>query len=103
MNLRFGAVATAEHDHIAARMAVTAPATARKFLAAVARTAQSLAVFPLSGAEYPHSNPSLPEVRIVQVKGFRSYVLLYKVEPTEVVILHVAHGRQDLDALLDQD
>ena len=103
MNARLNAVAAAEQRLIAARVGATSPATAQKFLAAVTRTAQDLAAFPLSGAEYPHSNPNLGEVRVVQVRRLRNYVLLYTVEPTEVVVLHVAHARQDLDALLSRD
>ena len=38
----------------------------------------------------------LPDVRSWQVRGFRSYLILYSVEPARVLIHRVFHGSRDI-------
>ena len=103
MSAAFTPRATRELDNLLARLTTASPQSAQKFAAAVRRAADLIGANPLIGTEYPTSNPRLTEVRYLVVGGFRNYVILYTPTPDGALILHIVHGRRDLDAILAAD
>ncbi|MGG6265442.1 type II toxin-antitoxin system RelE/ParE family toxin [Leptolyngbya sp. AN03gr2] len=74
-----------------------------RFLYAAESTFQQLARMPglrrLSG----FTHPRLTEVRQYPVKGFKNYLIYYQVQAELIDIMHVLHGSQDIENLLQQE
>lgn len=74
-----------------------------KFLAAAEDTFKQLAQTPKMGRVREFDNPNLADVRQQPIKGFRNYLVFYRIRDGDVEILRVLHGRRDIDAILDED
>lgn len=48
------------------------------------------------------SNPRLVDVRQQAIKGFKRYLVFYRVTDTGVEILRVIHSARDIEAILDE-
>jgi toxin ParE1/3/4 len=68
--------------------------TARAVVASVTERFYLLATYPRVGRARDNLQPGL--------RSFTAgnYVILYKIEGEDVVILHIVHGRRDIEALL---
>jgi toxin ParE1/3/4 len=76
------------------------PRAAERFANAVETTFRDLGRFPRKGAVYESPDPAVAEIRIVQVRRFRNYVVFYRIVPDCVYVLAVLHAARDLDAEL---
>jgi plasmid stabilization system protein ParE len=65
---------------------------ARSFIAELLGAVDRLDEFPESGRQVPEAEDQ-PQIREVIYRGYR---LIYRLERTEIVILTVLHGAQDL-------
>jgi len=78
------------------------PALALRWEASVDEAANSLLRFPYRGAPCRFRSPRLAGVRWIFVPGFPKHMLFYRIEAEAdcIVVLKVAHGARDLEALL---
>jgi toxin ParE1/3/4 len=76
---------------------------AERFLVAAEETFQLLGRMPGMGKRCRFSNPQLLGIRQYPVKGFKNYLIFYCATDSEVEVLRVLHGAQDLEAILDED
>jgi toxin ParE1/3/4 len=72
-----------------------------RFLAAAESTFQQLGKMPGMGKICQFYNPRLADVRQQAIKGFKKYLVFYRVTDTGVEILRVIHGARDIEAILD--
>jgi toxin ParE1/3/4 len=68
--------------------------TARTVIASVTERFYLLATYPRIGRAGDNLRPSLRSFAV------GNYIILYKIEGEDVVILHIVHGRRDIEALL---
>ncbi len=64
-----------------------------RFLAAAEETFQQLAKMPGMGKVCQFSHPDLADVRQQAIKGFRNYIIFYRIADAGVEILRVIHGQ----------
>jgi toxin ParE1/3/4 len=74
------------------------PAAAHSFLEAAYDTFEFLGRNPGVGRE--RSDLDFPEIRSWRVKGFRRYLIFYRVLPDRIQIWRVLHGARDLHQTL---
>ncbi len=72
-----------------------------RFLTAAESTFQQLGKMPGMGKICQFSNSRLAEVRQQAIKGFKKYLVFYRVTDTGVEIIRVIHGARDIEAILD--
>lgn len=72
------------------------PPTARRFFAAVRKTADALEHFPRAGSPCDDWHPELTGIRRCTIQGFPRHLFFYVVEEDAVWIIRVLHGSQDL-------
>ncbi len=68
------------------------PAAARSLMDEINRKFLSLTYFPFIGRDRSNLRPGIRSV----VAGI--YVIFYRVEPDQITIMRVLHGRRDIDA-----
>ena len=51
--------------------------------------------------QFPH--PNLADIRQQSIKGFRKYLIFYRITESEIDILRVIHGARDIETILDED
>jgi addiction module RelE/StbE family toxin len=95
LKVAFTAEARADLGRIGDYIAKDSPTRAHAFV----RTLQEKA---LQLADMPHDFPLIPryEKRGVRRYVCRNYLILYRIEEDQVVVIHVLHGAQDYEALL---
>lgn len=74
-----------------------------RFLYATESTFQQLAKMPGLGRLSGFTHPRLTQVRQYPVKGFKNYLIYYQVQEDVIDVLHVLHGSQDIENLLQQE
>lgn len=74
-----------------------------RFLAAAEETFKQLAKMPEMGKLIQFSNPNLAGIRQQAIKGFKNYLVFYRLTNSGVEILRVIHGARDILEILDQD
>lgn len=74
-----------------------------RFLAAAEETFKQLAKMPGIGKLCEFSNPNLAGFRQQSIKGFRKYLVFYRLTNTGVEIVRVIHGVRDIEAILDDN
>ncbi|MFN5872426.1 MAG: type II toxin-antitoxin system RelE/ParE family toxin [Aphanizomenon sp.] len=74
-----------------------------RFLIAAETTFKQLAKTPAMGklTDFPH--PNLANIRQQSIKGFRKYLIFYRITESEIDILRVIHGARDIETILDED
>ena len=72
-----------------------------RFLVATEETSKQLAQTPNMGKRCQFSHPNLIDVRQQAIKGFRRYLIFYRLIDSEVEILRVIHGARDIEDILD--
>lgn len=76
--------------------------TSDRFLAAE-ETFKQLAKMPGRGKLIQFSNPNLAGIRQQAIKGFKNYLVFYRLTNSGVEILRVIHGARDILEILDED
>ena len=74
-----------------------------RFLIAAETIFKQLAKTPAMGklTDFPH--PNLADIRQQSTKGFRKYLIFYRITESEIDILRVIHGARDIVTILDED
>ena len=49
------------------------------------------------------THPDLADIRQQSIKGFRKYLIFYRITESEIDILRVIHGARDIETILDED
>ena len=88
---------TAHYDTIAQH---SQPA-ALKFFDAARQTFADLGRFPRSGSLSPYHPDPNQEVRRWAVKGFRKYLIFYRVSTDSIEVIRIFHGSQNIERLLN--
>jgi toxin ParE1/3/4 len=70
---------------------------------AARQTFADLARFPRSGSLSPYHPDPTQEIRRWAVKGFRKYLIFYRVSTESIEIIRILHGAQDIDRLFNTD
>jgi toxin ParE1/3/4 len=72
-----------------------------RFLLAAEETFKQLAQMPKMGKLCQFSDPNLIDVRQQAIKGFRRYLIFYRLIDSGVEILRVIHGARDIEDIFD--
>lgn len=72
-----------------------------RFLVAAEETFKQLAQTPKMGKRCQFSHPNLIDLRQQAIKGFRRYLIFYRLIDSEVEILRVIHGARDIEDIFD--
>lgn len=70
--------------------------TANRFAGAVESSLRLLAEMPTLGAVAEFPQRQLRDVRIWPVRGFRNYLIFYRIRRASLEVLRVLHGAQDI-------
>lgn len=96
MKVRFTALADRDLETIGDWIAQDDPQRAASFVRELRKAAAGL-------SRYPQRYPTVPGLPIeVRKKSYRDYLVLYRVNETEVQILRVFHGSRDWAGILDE-
>lgn len=77
--------------------------TALQFFDAARQTFADLARMPEMGGRYPTSEPRLQDLRRWYVKGFKRYLIFYRVRGDAIEIVRVLYGTQDIQNILGRE
>jgi toxin ParE1/3/4 len=77
-----------------------APATAIKFGKSVMKTLKFLAAFPEIGAPWESRKARLQGVRFQNVRGYKNYLVFYRMVEDGLYVMRVIDGRRDLERVL---
>jgi toxin ParE1/3/4 len=73
------------------------------FLQAAEETFKQLGEIPQMGKFCQFSDHDLAGIRQQAIKGFRKYLIFYRLTDEGVEILRVIHGARDIEAILEED
>jgi len=76
---------------------------ALQFFDAARQTFADLARMPGVGGVYPSQKERLKDLRKWHVKGFRRFLVFYRVKEDSIEIVRVLYGAQDIQNLLDRE
>ncbi|MDX2254652.1 MAG: type II toxin-antitoxin system RelE/ParE family toxin [Pseudanabaenaceae cyanobacterium bins.39] len=76
---------------------------ALKFFDATRYSFAEIARNPQIGRNYPSNNPRLNGLRKWYVKGFRKYLIFYRVQESAIEIVRVLQGVQDIERILNDE
>jgi toxin ParE1/3/4 len=76
---------------------------ALKFFDATRYSFAEIARNPQIGRNYPSNNPLLNGLRKWYVKGFRKYLIFYRVQESAIEIVRVLQGVQDIERILNDE
>ena len=76
------------------------PDAALRFLKAIDRTVDGLALQPLKGRLRKFRGKDLKDIRSWRVDDFESYLIFYRFSPPQLEILRIKHGAMDLPGAL---
>jgi toxin ParE1/3/4 len=74
---------------------------AERFLAAVQGALETLAIMPELGSRSESSHKTLADLRIWPIRGFRKYLIFYRVLSDGIEIRRVLHGARDIESLFE--
>ena len=95
--------ATADLLDIFDRLAETSPRAAHHFLQRAEETFDQIRRLPRCSQLAPHQDMPPTERRLLPVKRFRDFVVMYRVGADGVEVLRVLDGRRDLPELFPGD
>ncbi len=75
-------------------------ATALKFARGVTKTLDILALFPEMGAPWESERTRLQGVRFQNVRGFKNYLIFYRLTEPGLYVERIVDGRRDLEQIL---
>jgi len=98
VRVRFAAQAERELREIGAWIARDSPEHAVRFIKAIRQTARRI-------GDAPNGFPIVARyaARGIRRRAHGNYLLFFRVEASQVVILRIIHGARDYTALLDQE
>ena len=77
------------------------PAAAERWVDAVERTVQALATHPLAGRRLDFPGESERTLRLLAVRGFHAYLVVYGSWPGAIEVVRILHGARDLESELE--
>ena len=83
-------------DEIAANIAKDNLTAALRFYDRVQEAFDRIALWPMIGTARQVKHLDLKGTRSYPIRGFRNYLIFYRVTGEEVEILHVIHGARDI-------
>src|SRR5436190_14929757 len=92
--------ALSDLDEIADTIRQDRPRSAVRFLNAVEKTVQRLLDQPESAGIFKSDHAELEGLRVCLIRGFKKYLLFYRVRETSLCVERVLHGARNLDELL---
>ena len=87
-------------DEIADTIRQDRPRSAVRFLDAVERTVQRLLDQPESAGLFESDNAELEGLRVCLIRGFKKYLLFYRVRKNMIYVERVLHGARNIEELL---
>ena len=72
-----------------------------RFLRAAEETFNFLGTMPAIGKVSGFTHPNLVDVRQYAVRGFKNFLVFYRISGESIDILRVLHGSRDLEMILD--
>ena len=75
---------------------------ADRFLRAVDQTIEKLAAMPGLGGPCELDNPNLADLKVWPVKGFKKYLIFYRLTDEGIEIVRVLYGGRDISKLLEE-
>lgn len=76
---------------------------ANRFLDAAEETLQQLAAMPGLAGRWDSTHPTLANMRVWQVKGFKNHLIFYREIPDGIEVIRVLHGSQDIEAVFGEE
>ncbi|MBD2197894.1 MULTISPECIES: type II toxin-antitoxin system RelE/ParE family toxin [Calothrix] len=73
------------------------------FLIAAEATFKQLAKTPAIGKVCQFTNPNLADIRQISIKGFKKYLIFYRITESAVDILRVIHSARDIESIFDEN
>jgi toxin ParE1/3/4 len=86
-------------EEIAAHIAVDQLLAAIRFCDAAEAAFNLLAQFPGAGPVWEPAIPESPGLRFWPIKGYRNYLVLYRMREATVEVIRVDHGARDIGRL----
>ncbi|NJM47237.1 MAG: type II toxin-antitoxin system RelE/ParE family toxin [Alkalinema sp. RU_4_3] len=77
------------------------PEVSMRFFDAARSTFVEIARMPLIGQQYEVGETQ--SLRKWRIKGFRRYLIFYRVKPETIEIVRLLHGSQDVDSILTRN
>jgi toxin ParE1/3/4 len=74
-----------------------------RFLYAAEATFQLIAKLPEIGKISGFTHPALIQVRQYPVKGFKNYLIFYRLQVDDIDVMRVIHGAQEIESILETD
>jgi toxin ParE1/3/4 len=93
--------AEADIDAQADYIAQNSPRAARRFYAAVRKSAEDLAVMPGLGSRCEFASPRAAELRMLPIPGFKNHLIFYRPVENGIEVIRVLHGARDLESLFE--
>lgn len=81
-------------------LAQESAALAQRFLDGVAETIDSLRDSALPGMPWQSDHPRLASVRWSPVRGFKIYLLIFRLDFERLEVIRIVHGARDIESLL---
>lgn len=78
-------------------------AIALRFFDAARQTFADLARMPEMGRTYSGSGDRLQNLRQWKIKGFKKFLIFYRVQPDAIEIVRVLNAAQDIQSILESD
>jgi toxin ParE1/3/4 len=88
-------------DGIYAYLARNSQTAAERFLEAVQRAFENLAIMPELGGRSESRHKALADLRVWPIRGFRRYLIFYRTMPDGIEIRRVIHGARDIESLFE--
>ena len=76
------------------------PATALRFGRAITKTLDLLTIFPEMGVPWESKKKRLKGMRVQIVRGFRNYLIFYRMTMPGLYVERIVDGRRDLEQIL---
>jgi toxin ParE1/3/4 len=100
MQPEYSRLALSDMDEIAETIRQDRPRSAVRFLNAVQSTVQRLLEQPESAGLFESENVELEGLRVSLVRGFKKYLLFYRIQENSIHVERVLHGARNLEELL---
>jgi toxin ParE1/3/4 len=87
------------YEYLAQRSA----GTAQRFLDMVNETLHGLCKTSVPGVPWNSESPGASGLRWVKVRGFKNYLMFFRVSDEHIAVIRILHGARDLGALLPDE
>jgi toxin ParE1/3/4 len=74
-----------------------------RFIYAAEATFQQIAKLPKIGKISGFSHPEITQVRQYPIKGFKNYLIFYRLQTDEIDVMRVLHGAQEIELILSPE